>query len=327
MINVIDLLKQLMEIPSVSGEETQICQFVFDLLAKEGFETKKYPVDDKRFNVVATLSPNPKVYLQAHLDTVPPYIRHSEDDTTIYGRGACDTKGSAAAIITAALQAKNNGIKNFGLIFSVGEETTLDGAQSLIKTGFKVPFVIVGEPTSLDIVNEHFGLLVIRVKAKGKAAHSSRPNEGINAIDLLLEAIEKVKKLEKHPKTLMSLVKLNGGVADNVIPNEAEAIYSFRLSPRDKTDYLKFFQSLSNDAITVEKIDLFQGVHSDVPKEFDFIETRRTVRYFTELSVFKNGVIIGPGDIKYAHGPDERVSKAELLKAVETYSQILQNFN
>ena len=79
--------------------------------------------------------------------------------------------------------------------------------------------------------------------------------------------------------------------------------------------------------VDIEKIIDVKSVHTDVPKELSFIKVVRTVKYFTELSIFKNGVIIGPGDIKYAHGPDERVSKKELAEAVEVYSQIINNFS
>ena len=327
MIPTQDLLKQLMSIPSSSGNETKVCQFVFDLLNQQGFKTKKYAVDSKRFNVVATLKDKPNLYLQAHLDTVPPHIEFRQDQANIYGRGACDTKGSAASMITAGVKAKEQGLKNFGLIFTVGEETCLDGAENLMQTGLKVPYVVVGEPTSLEIVNQHFGLLAVRVKTKGKAAHSSRPEEGINALDLLLETVKKVKDLKTHPETLMSLVRLNGGVADNVIPESAEAVFSFRISPKDKSNYFKFFESLRSGAIKVEKIINVKSIHTDVPNELSFIKVVRGVKYFTELSIFKNGVIIGPGDIRYAHGPDEKVSKDELAKAVEVYSQIIKNFN
>lgn len=326
MNNVEELLRQLMNIPSISGEESQVCQFVFDLLKKKGFETKKYPVSDKRFNIVGKINKNPKVYFQAHLDTVPPHIRLKEDNEFIYGRGACDTKGSAAAMITAGILAKNKGINNFGLIFTVGEEDKLDGAIKLAKE-IEIPFVIVGEPSNLDIINEHFGLLIFRVNVKGKAAHSSRPEEGLNAVDILLEYIQKTKSIQIHPNTLLSITKLNGGVADNIIPEIAQATYSFRLSPEDKKNYFELFSSQANGNIKLENIFDVGSVATTVPKELEFIKTRRKVKYFTELSMFKNGVIIGPGDIKHAHGSKDQISKQELSKAVDIYSQIIRNYN
>ena len=125
----------------------------------------------------------------------------------------------------------------------------------------------------------------------------------------------------------MSLVQINGGIADNIIPPDAEAIFSFRLAPEDTANYFELFSAFSSNEITFEKTIGIPGVHTNVPAELDFIKVRRTVKYFTELSFFKKGVIIGPGDIKYAHGPDERVNKEELSKAVEIYSKIIENFN
>lgn len=326
MTNAQELLKKMILIPSLSNNEEQICDFVFNLLKEEGFEVKKYPVSEGRFNIVANLRSNPKFYFQAHLDTVTPFIEFKEDEENIYGRGSCDTKGSAAAMITAALHAKEKGFDNYGLIFTVGEEDLLDGAEKLSKE-IDIPFVIVGEPTSLDIVNEHFGLLVIKVTAHGKAAHSSRPEEGENAIDILLDFIDNNKSISVHPKTLMSLNQISGGVADNIIPEKAEAVYGFRISPEDSNDYPKIFSKLAEEKVKLKTVLDIKSVATKVPKELDFITTRRGVRYFTELSMFGNGVVIGPGDIKYAHGPDERVSKEELNKAVEVYSQVIENFS
>lgn len=322
-----ELLRKLVKIPSISDDEKKVSDFVSELLNKEGFNVKKYPINNDRYNIVATLAPNPNIYLQAHLDTVPPFIELTEDEENFYGRGTCDTKGSTAAMITAGLGAKENGINNFGLIFTVGEETTLDGAEHLVNSGFNVPFVVVGEPSSLEIVNAHFGLLVIEIEVNGKAAHSSRPEEGINSLDLLIEYIQKIKSIEIHPDTLMSLVKINGGEADNIIPARAHATFSFRLAPGDKKNYFKEFSDLKTEKIKLKRINDFASVHTDVPKELDFIKVRRQVKYFTELSIFQKGVIIGPGDIKYAHGADEQLSKQELEKAIEIYMNIIENFN
>lgn len=321
-----DLLKKIISIPSPTGEESEICDFMFDLLNKEGFNTSKYQVDNKRYNIIANLGGQPNLFLQAHLDTVPGIIPYNEDNDNIYGRGACDTKGSIAGMVTASISCKKKGYKNFGLIFTVGEEVDFDGAKNILKSGVEIPFVIVGEPSSLEIVNEHFGILVIKITAKGKAAHSSKPDEGINAIDLLLKTIEKVKSLKIHPNTLMSLALIGGGVADNVIPGLAEATFSFRVSPDDKNDYTSQIKSFSSKNISVEEALKLNSVYADVPQELSFIKERKTVKYSTELSFFQKGVVIGPGDIKYAHGPNEQLSKEELKKAVEVYSQIIENF-
>lgn len=319
------LLKELISIPSFSGNELQIGDFIFNLLSQHGFQPEKLTVSKDRFNIVVKYG-KPSVYLSAHMDVVKPMLDYRETETHIYGRGSCDTKASVAAMLTAAINAKNKGLTNFGLIFTVGEEDDLIGAKTVVKSDLNIPFVIVGEPTSLEIVNGHFGILIIKVSARGKAAHSSRPEKGINAIDILLSAIEKFKTIPIFPESLMSLVQINGGIADNIIPSEANAIFSFRISPNDTTNYLEKFKSFSVKDIEIEILQQVDPVYCDVPNELLFIETRRTVKYLTELSFFKKGVVIGPGDIQYAHGPDEQLPREELSKAVEIYEQILKNY-
>ncbi|HUD44808.1 MAG TPA: M20/M25/M40 family metallo-hydrolase [Patescibacteria group bacterium] len=319
------LLKQLMSIPSVSGNETEIGEFIFTLLKKEGFNVTRQTVDKKRFNVIAKLG-NPQIYLQAHMDTVPPFIPYSADETYIYGRGACDTKASIATMITAAIQCKQKGYSNFGLLFTTAEETDFDGAKKVIENKLQVPFIIVGEPTSLDIVNGHFGLNIFNITAKGKSAHSSRPEQGINAIDILSQIIAEVKKIKVHPETLISLVQINGGVADNIIPEFAEATFSMRISPNDKQDYNSMVKKFLPKNSQIEVKQNIGSVYCDIPDELSFIQTRRSVKYFTELSFFKKGVVIGPGDILYAHGANEKIIRSELPKAVKIYSQIIKNY-
>jgi len=320
------LLKELMLIPSPSGNEVKIGEYVFNILEKNGFSVKKYPVDKGRFNLVATHG-KPNVYLAAHMDTVSPMLEYRETNSHVLGRGSCDTKASVACMITAAIKAKEDGCKNFGLIFTVGEEITLDGAKAIVKSGLSLPFVVVGEPTSLEIVNGHFGILVLEISVKGKAAHSSRPEQGINAIDILLDLMMKVRNIPLGKGTLMSLVKIEGGIADNIIPAEAKAVLSFRVSPDDTIDYFNKIKSISPKSAKITVVQEVEPVYCDVPRELSFIKAVKTVKYLTELSFYKKGIVLGPGDIKYAHGFDERVPKNELGEAVKIYGRIIKNFS
>lgn len=319
------LLKDLISIPSISGNEKNLGEFIIKYLNDCGFSTTKYPVSEDRFNVVATCG-EPKVYLSAHMDTVSPMIDYSENDTHIFGRGSCDTKASIASMLMAASNAKEEDVSNFGLIFTVGEEVDFAGVKSLMTSDLHIPFIVVGEPTSLEIVNGHYGILIIKVTSHGKAAHSSKPEMGINAIDLLIEEIAKIKSIPIFPETLMSVVIINGGVADNIIPDNASTIFSFRISPHDATNYFEKMKSIVSAETEVTLVQEAPSVFCDIPRELSFIKTIKTVKYMTELSFYKNGVVLGPGDIKYAHGPDERLPKDELSKAVEIYNQILKNY-
>lgn len=319
------LLKDLIDIPSITGNEEKIAQYLYALLDKEGFEANKIFVDKKRFNVIAKAG-KPKVYLQAHMDTVPPYVSYDKDDEFIYGRGSCDTKGAISGMVTAAIDLKRKGEKDFGIILTTGEETIFDGAKKIIEEGLEIPFIIVGEPTSLQLVNAHFGILVFKITAKGKSAHSSNPKEGINAIELLLSAVEKVNKISIYPETTLTLAQISGGVADNIIPEEAYAIYSMRISPNDKQRYTDEVKFVLPQNVTIEETQNVSCIETIVPNELSFIKKTNAVKYFTELSFFKKGVVIGPGDVAFAHGPDERLSKKELSESVKVYSQIMRNF-
>jgi acetylornithine deacetylase len=330
MKNYNEILLDLLKIESFSNQENNVCDYVFKLLEREGFLVEKKPVDANGYNIVAKIG-QPKIFFSTHLDVVPGFVPVRETDTTIFGRGACDAKGPASAIISAALLAKEEGLKNFGLIFTVGEESDFRGVRN-ISGKIDIPFVVVGEPTSLRAVNGHFGVSVFKIMAKGKSVHSSKAKQGINAIDKLLEAIKLLRKIKTHKETFYSVCKISGGTADNVIPDFAEAIVSFRVSPKDKTDYLKEIKKTlrrgSGQAgkIEVKKILEIKSVFSAIPKEISFLKNSETVPYATELSFYKNGIVLGPGNINFAHTNNEQIKKSDIEKAIKIYRKIIVNF-
>jgi acetylornithine deacetylase len=328
MISIEDLLKKLIDIPSVSRNESEVGEYIFNLLQEQNFQIKKQFVDQNRFNLVASIG-NPKIYFSAHMDTVEPFFGFSEDTDYIYGRGSCDTKSSIASMIMAAIQAKDNSISDFGLFFTVGEELDFDGIKSLIKSKINIPYIVIEEPTSCNLVNGHYGVLNIKLTSQGKAAHTSQPQKGINAIDLLIDAIKKIKSISINPETPLNLVKIEGGSADNIIPQNASAVFGLRPSPNDSNNYYNLFKSeLSQEKnIKIEELMNVPPVRFAIPKELSFIGEGCTVKYSTELSFCPDGVVLGPGDIQFAHGSDERILKSELSKAANIYYQILKNFS
>jgi acetylornithine deacetylase len=318
-MNPVKLLIELIKIKSFSNQEIDICNYVYSLLKKEGFSVSKQSVDANGFNIIAKTG-NPRLYLCAHLDTVKDSLPIKETASAVFGRGACDTKASVSAMICAAVESKKKNISDFGLVFTVGEEYDFRGAKLAAKLG--MPFAVVGEPTNLDIVNGHYGIIAIKLTAKGKRAHSSEPEKGINALDILFNDIAKIKKIKLQNGSI-NLAKINGGIADNVVPDHAEAEISFRIHPRDKTDYLKKIKSLVKSEVTV--ILNLKGVFTAVPKQIA-VAKHRVVKYGTELSLYKTGIVLGPGDINYAHSSNEQISKDQLKKAVALYQQILGNY-
>jgi acetylornithine deacetylase len=325
-LSVEKLSSELINIPSQSGEENNICDFVFKQLQTMDFdEVQKIPVDEHGYNIVARKG-KPNVALLAHMDVVPPHIPFSEDNDNIYGRGSCDTKGSIASMGVASQRAIANGISDFYLIFTVGEETSMRGAKKLSETMSNLPFAVVGEPTDLEMVNSHFGLLTLTIEAKGKAAHTTNATHGINAIELILQTISQLRSIEAVHGSMMSLVKIQGGEASNIVPSLASVKYSFRLSPDDATDYYRQFQETLSKMPQISMTKGFDvlSVKNMVPKELSFLGKEHTVKYFSELAFVPTGILLGPGSIAYAHSGDEYVPKKQLHEAVDLYYKILE---
>src|SRR5919205_2959046 len=118
MIDVLRLTRELIDIPSVTGEEFQIGTSLAELLNRLGYHVDLQDISPERSNIIATTEAQPRIVLSTHMDTVPPFIASSEDGEFIYGRGACDAKGIIAAQITAAERLRRNEIADVGLLFT-----------------------------------------------------------------------------------------------------------------------------------------------------------------------------------------------------------------
>ncbi len=190
-----------------------------------------------------------------------------------------------------------------------------------------LPFMVVGEPTNLEPVNGHFGIGTITIKAKGKAARTSIPRQGVNAIEKLLVGLRKITDFSPTGGSLLSLTEISGGRAENVVPDRAQALYNFRISPQDKqTDYpVKFRKILAGLDLSVEPGLILSPVKSIIPRRLAFLGSGKTVPYATELSFFKKGLVLGPGSIKWAHSQKEFVKIRELERAVNLYFKIGEN--
>src|SRR5215813_14805470 len=148
-MNLFKLTRELIDIPSVTGEELAVGRYLAQLLEKLGYQVEKHEVAEDRFNVIATTGESPRVVFSTHMDTVPPFIESSEDEEFIYGRGSCDAKGIIAAQIFAAERLRAEGMNDIGLLFTVDEELSSTGAQAANKHAIarECQFLINGEPT------------------------------------------------------------------------------------------------------------------------------------------------------------------------------------
>jgi acetylornithine deacetylase len=169
-------------------------EFLAGLLERLGYRVVRQPVTPGRDNLFAWRDP-PEVVFSTHLDCVPPYLPLREDETHLHGRGTCDAKGLAAAMLCAAERLAASGERRIGLLFVVGEENGSDGAQIANHLGPRGRYLINGEPTENRLSLGQKGSLKIVLECEGRAAHSAYPDEGRSALLPILDTIERLRRL------------------------------------------------------------------------------------------------------------------------------------
>lgn len=326
-MNLFELTKSLMNIPSVSGEEEAVGFWLRDYLTELGWTVELQAVSENQNNVIAYLNDTPRVWLSTHMDTVPPFIAPTEDDEKIYGRGSCDAKGIIAAQIIAAERLRKEGIEDIGLLYTIEEERASTGAKvannhSLAK---KCEYMINGEPTDNDLAIGSKGAFRAKIKTKGKAAHSAYPEQGDSAIEKLLDILEDVRHT-KFPnddffgETTCNIATLDGGIALNVIPPNAEAGILIRLTTPDEP-IRHALESLIRDRGELEVMSYSLPVKMLAVDGFE----QKVVRFTTDIPHLGNWgqpLLLGPGSILVAHTKDEFVLKRDLEAAVGLYVEL-----
>lgn len=328
-MNVERLLRKLVEIPSPSGEEKEIADYLVNLL-KSDFVIKQQRVGS-RFNFLAYRG-KPRIILTTHLDTVPELLVVREDTKYIYGRGACDAKASMASMILAAKNLANLGATDFGLLFDVGEEDDFCGiARGLELVNPK--FVIVGEPTNLQAVIGQKGLLGLKMKFFGRAAHGSTPERGDSAIKKMVEAVQKLNNCnlpvdKLWGKTTINIGKIQGGTSANTVPDYAELLVEVRTT-KQNNDILGMFRQLN---LRFDILYSFERVMTDNYSWLEKVGIRKriVVPYFTEMFFWAKkteAIVFGPGDSNLAHSAKERIRKKELSMAAKKYEKMVTYLN
>src|SRR5437762_4774555 len=191
------LTRQLVDIESITGNEGPVGYFLEQKVRILGYDVRRTVAEGERANVYATApqQPSPAIVFSTHMDTVPPFIRSSEDDQRIYGRGSCDAKGIIAAQVAAAVKLRAEGIY-VGLLFLVGEERDSLGAKVANQRARGCKFLVNGEPTENRVAVASKGALRVELTAHGRMAHSAYPELGESAIDKLLDALTRVRVME-----------------------------------------------------------------------------------------------------------------------------------
>ena len=349
------------------GREAEAAGFLNATLQALGFTTELQAVSDGRANAVARLSNGPGAALafNSHIDTVPvgagwssDPLKLTERNGRLHGRGSCDAKGSIATMVEAArllTARKADWSGTLLLTFVADEEIDGTGSKEITREAKArqetIDAVIIGEPTSNQVHAAHKGVLRPLLRVAGQTAHSSRPELGVNAIQkagkllALLDAEDQRLRHRHHalvgPATL-TVTRIAGGVADNVVPDACEIVIDRRLLPGEDADTaLAELQQLLAAAKREHDIDAEVVRVRSVAGAAETSISAAIVQHslnaakqnepagFTggcDLVHFRaigsEGVILGPGSLEQAHKPNEYVPTADLTQAAALYRDI-----
>lgn len=329
-MDVIELTFRLITIPSPTGREGEAADYAAEWLRNEGFSVVRQEIEPGRTNVFASAGGPVDIVLCSHLDTVPTPAELGEDEDYLRGRGACDAKGSLAAMMVAARTLRREGFRSFGLLLVCGEETDSRGAKAAVSLKVGSRFIIVGEPTGNKLALGHKGILSLRLKTTGRAAHSAFPHRGESAIDRLLDALMKLRGLDlgEDPvlgKSTLNIGRIEGGIADNILAPEACASIMIRCAIPSRIILDGVFSALG------------QTAECEVISATDPIKLGRRSGYETTilpfgsdapyLGAFGERFMLGPGDPEDAHTEREKVGKHDLEDAVVLYNRLVRELS
>lgn len=314
-----------MTIPSETGNEAEIAEFLGKYLAAFGYRVDLPEVSIGRNNVLALASDVPTVVFCTHLDTVSPLLEIREDQFMLHGRGACDAKGIIAAMIEAGERLRRRGVHRFGFLFLVGEEVDGAGAKNANKRPIGTKYVIVGEPTRNHLAIAQKGTLMANLRFRGKAAHSGYPEVGVSAIEELWKVLRDCQELDwgNDPifgKGTFNVGVFRGGEKANIVAEHAFASVMVRtVEPRSLSE-AKLRATVGDRA----ELDVIAGANPFRMHVVDGFPT--TVVSFGSdapyLTEWGKPLLIGPGSILDAHTAHERIRKDELMEGVDAYEQL-----
>jgi len=324
-VDPVALTRALVDLDSTTGQEGEAGRWLAAYLRDIGFSVTTQAVDDLRFNVLATVG-SPQVVFSTHFDCVPPFFPSRIEGRRIYGRGSCDAKGILAAQVAAADLLRRDGEERVGLLFVVGEERGSDGARTANLAAAGSRYLVDGEPTDGRLGLATRGVLRLKLKASGRAAHSSFPELGQSAIDRLLDALIALRAITfaEDPvlgRTHYTIGLIAGGVAPNVVSPAAEAEVMFR-TVGEAADVRAAVAPLES-RVSIEHLLEVPPVKMATVAGFD----TAVFPYTTDIPFLNNWgepLLFGPGSIHVAHTAEEFIEIDELRSAVDGYVRIVR---
>ena len=359
-------------ISGVADPERPLAEYLESAARAMGLPTRRLAASGESFDLFVThevAASAPWVLFESHLDTVSlagmtiDPLAGAIRDGRMYGRGACDTKSSGAAMLCALRQyAEAPGSANVGVLFSVDEEVYKDGVRAFVEEhlpemSWRPAGVIVGEPTELHPIVANNGVARWTIRTRGVAAHSADPSRGQSAIAMMVKVVdalerEYIAKLttshELTGKAQCSINRISGGVADNIIPEHCEIRLDRRVVPgEDGRDVRPTVERVLDDLRRAHpEVNVSQDEHFvDEPLDpaggeaFAAVVQRGLAElglptqvdgapYGTDACMFSPAgipaVVLGPGNIAQAHTHDEWIEVAQVDRAVEVYLNLMR---
>ena len=325
-MNPFELTRELMRIPSLTGSEGEVGRYLAVYLERAGFEVATQEVGPDRWNVMAGTA-GAEVIFCTHIDTVPPFLEVDEDDAALYGRGACDAKGIAAAMIEAGRRLRAGGVDGFGYLVLVGEETGGAGARAANTLDWSSRYVVVGEPTGNRLARAQKGTLLIDLAVAGRAAHSGYPDAGRSAVHPLIDVLADCIRADwgvddELGRGTCNVGVLRAGEKANILAPEATA--GLMLRTVEGLDDAR----ARLDGIVAGRAEI-EFLAGSSPQFMHVVEGFPTtvvafgsdVPYLGRLG---RPLLVGPGSILDAHTANEKISKRELLDGVDLYEQLVR---
>lgn len=325
MTDVVALATELLSLDSSTGRERDAVDLVGRWLVARGWNVTLQEVEPGRSNVWATRSGG-GVTLSTHLDTVPPFVAPRVADQRLYGRGACDAKGIAAAMLVAAQQLADAGEERVDLLFVVGEEKGSPGARAANRLPATSRWLVNGEPTESRLASGAKGAQRVIVRVRGREAHSAYPELGASALEPMLALLPQLQTLalpvdEVLGATTCNIGVLTAGTEANVIPGLAEAEIMIRLvGPLEPVR--EAFERWAKGKAELEWGSYIPAQRFHTIDGFEVAP----MAYTTDIPLLDRWgtpVLFGPGSIHVAHTPDEYIALDELRQAVDAYVRIV----
>ena len=326
MTDALALATELVAIPSVTRDEGKVVDFVAGWLRSRGWNVMVQEVTPGRGNVWAQRKGG-GVTLSTHLDTVPPFVAPRATADRLYGRGSCDAKGIAAAMMIAADRLVAEGEERVDLLFVVGEERGSDGARAANQLPATSRFLINGEPTESHLAVGCKGALRVTLRTAGREAHSAYAELGESAITMMAKLLLEIGSLSLPTDPVFGASTVNvgtikGGTGANIVPGACEAELMVRVVG-DLEPVKAVFEKWAAGRAEITYPSFTPAQRFPQVPGFK----TKAFAYTTDAPLLSNWgkpMLFGPGSITVAHTPDEFIDTAELNGAVDTYIRLVK---